>query len=215
MMLGVAGGKCDSPGDGWAPPGRTGILAASDTGNHEGPMTAITNPSLKDTVTRFFAEQGEEAPSWVETHGLLCGFAVGAYDGPADFGSALEMTLPEPVTAALEELRGRLLTDTLAGERVTLPCLLDPYKEDDGNDLASWCAGFLSAVFQHEERWFGDDDDEETMANWLLPMMLISGLDEDPELDAIWEDGQLVRQMATGIPDVLEEILLHFQGPEG
>ncbi|MFP1684534.1 YecA family protein [Alloalcanivorax sp. C16-1] len=178
-------------------------------------MTTITNPQLKDTITHHFADQGEEAPSWVETHGLLCAFAVGPYQGPADFGEALEMPLPEAVAAALDELRARLLTDTLAGERITLPCLLDPYQEDDGNDLASWCAGFLSGVFLHEQQWFTEDDEDDTMANWLLPMILISGVDEDPELDEVWRDEKLVRQMGRGIPDVLEEILLHFQGPEG
>ena len=53
------------------------------------------------------------------------------------------------------------------------------------------------------------------MATWLLPMLLISGVDDDPALDEVWNDSQLVRQMANGIPDVLEEMMLHFQGPDG
>lgn len=177
-------------------------------------MTVINNPELKRTVQTGLAGLGEEAPTWVETHGLLCALTVGPYDGPADFATALlEADLEPAVLNALDELRARLLTDMMAGERVALPCLLDPYREDDGNDLASWCAGFLSGVFAHEERWYADD--EETVANWLLPMILISGVDDDEALDELWNNSALVRQMANGLPDLLEELLLHFQGPEG
>lgn len=176
------------------------------------PRIVINNPELKRTVEAGFAGQGEEAPTWVEAHGLICAFAVGPYIGPVDFANALEMELEEPVLSALAELRMRLLTDMLAGERITLPCLLDPYREDDGNDLASWCAGFLNGVFTHEENWYADDED--AVANWLLPMILISGVDDDEALDELWENSQLVRQMANGLPDLLEELLLHFQGPE-
>ena len=31
-------------------------------------MSGISNPHLKHTVETYFAGQGEEAPSWVETH---------------------------------------------------------------------------------------------------------------------------------------------------
>ena len=47
-------------------------------------MSGISNPHLKHTVETYFAGQGEEAPSWVETHGLICAFTVGPYDGPAE-----------------------------------------------------------------------------------------------------------------------------------
>ncbi len=173
----------------------------------------INNPKLKQIVETGVAGLGEDAPTWVEMHGLLCAFAVGPYDSPADFDTALDSQLEAPVLAALEELRLRLFTDMMEGERVSLPCLLDPYKEDDGNDLASWCAGFLGGVFTHEDRWYAEDEAE--VANWLLPMVLISGVDDDDALDELWNDSQLVRQMANGLPDLLEELLLHFQGPSG
>jgi uncharacterized protein len=176
-------------------------------------VTAITNPKLKQTVDQFFATQGEDAPTWVELHGLICALAVGPCDGASDFATALEMPLDDTVTQALEEMRGRTVTEMLAGERVTLPCLLDPYREEDGADLASWCAGFLSGMILHEARWYAEN--EEDMAMMLLPVMLISGLDDDPALDELWNDTALVRQMANGLPDLLEELLLHFQGPEG
>ncbi|KAF0803931.1 hypothetical protein A6D6_03570 [Alcanivorax xiamenensis] len=176
-------------------------------------MSDVTNPSLKQVIEGHFAGEGEDAPTWVEIHGLTCALAVGPYGGPEDFVTALESELPEPVLDALVSLRGRLLTGLYNGERTTLPCLLDPYREEDGNDLASWCAGFLAGVFLREEDWYQDHED--TMANWLLPVVLISGVDEDPSLDELWENSAVVRQMATGLPDLLEELVLHFHGTDG
>jgi len=104
------------------------------------------------------------------------------------------------------------VTQLLSGETVNLPCLLDPYQEEDGQDLASWCAGFMTGVFVNESLWY--EHDEETVVNLLLPFILISGLDEDEELDALWENTQVVRQMALGIPELIEELFLCFHGPD-
>ena len=85
--------------------------------------------------------------------------------------------------------------------------------EREGKDLASWCAGFVIAVSLDEQGWH-EAADEETIASLLLPFMLISGLDEDPALDELWQDRKLVRQMASGIPDLVEELFLRFHAPE-
>lgn len=70
----------------------------------------------------------------------------------------------------------------------------------------------MAGVFMQEEAWY--EIDEEQMANLLLPFVLIAGLDEDPDLDALWQDSKLVRQMALGLPELLEELFLHFHAPE-
>lgn len=174
-------------------------------------MSEITNPSLKNTVRNHFSALGEDAPTWTEIHGLLCALAVGPAGEP-DFATMLDLDVPEDVAAAMEKLRQRLTTQLLAGEAINLPCLLDPYEEDDGQDLASWCAGFMTGVFEDEADWY--QKDEEQAVALMLPFILISGLDEDEELDALWENTQVVRQMALSIPDLLEELFLHFHGPD-
>ncbi|MCK0152378.1 YecA family protein [Alcanivorax sp. S6407] len=174
-------------------------------------MSDITNPSLKNTVRNHFNALGEDAPTWTELHGLLCALAVGPTE-EVDYAAMLEMEVPEEVAVAMEKLRQRLTTQLLAGEAINLPCLLDPYQEDDGQDLASWCAGFMSGVFEDEAAWY--QDNEENTVELMLPFVLISGLDEDEELDAIWENTQVVRQMALSIPDLLEEFFLQFHGPD-
>ncbi|KGD65911.1 hypothetical protein Y5S_01135 [Alcanivorax nanhaiticus] len=174
-------------------------------------MSEITNPSLKNTVRNYFKSLGEDAPTWTEIHGLLCALAVGPV-GDVDYAAVLELEVPEEVAAAMEKLRQRLVTQLLAGDAINLPCLLDPYQEDDGQDLASWCAGFMSGVFEDEAAWY--QDDEAQTVDLMLPFILISGLDEDEELDALWENTQVVRQMALSIPELLEEFFLQFHGPD-
>lgn len=175
-------------------------------------MSAITNPSLKNQVRQHFARQGEDAPTWTELHGMLCALAVAPGTATPDFQQALDQPLPADIEQALASLRERLFTQLLAGEAINLPCLLDPYQEDDGQDLASWCAGFVSGALLDEPHWYHAD--EETMAQWLLPFFLISGLDDDEELDLLWEDSRLVREMALSLPELLEELFLYFHGPD-
>ena len=175
-------------------------------------MSDITNPSLKNTVRQYFQDLGEDAPTWTEIHGMLCALAVGPDTDTVDYSEELEMPVPEEVTDALNRLRERLVTQLLGGDAINLPCLLDPYQEDDGQDLASWCAGFMTGVFVAEDNWY--QDDEEQMAQLLLPFILISGGDDDEALDTLWENSQVVRQMALSIPEILEELYLVFHGPD-
>ncbi|WP_297763495.1 YecA family protein [uncultured Alcanivorax sp.] len=175
-------------------------------------MSDITNPSLKNTVRQYFQDLGEDAPTWTEIHGMLCALAVGPDTDTVDYSEELEMPVPEEVTDALNRLRERLVTQLLGGDAINLPCLLDPYQEDDGQDLASWCAGFMTGVFVAEDNWY--QDDEEQMAQLLLPFILISGVDDDEALDTLWENSQVVRQMALSIPEILEELYLVFHGPD-
>ncbi|MDX1803221.1 MAG: YecA family protein [Alcanivorax sp.] len=175
-------------------------------------MATITNPSLKNSIRQHFAELGDDAPTWTELHGLLCALAVGPDGDSVDYAELLELPVPQSIRDNLEQLRQRLVTQLLGGDPINLPCLLDPYQDDDGQDLASWCAGFMSGVFANEASWY--DGDEEQIVQLLLPFILISGLDEDPELDALWENTQVVRQMALGIPELLEELFLVFHGPD-
>lgn len=178
-------------------------------------MDTLDNPALRKQVDDFIEQAGEDALTWVETHGLLCATAVGPQPPPGWQQICLaeeDAEVPAAVADALASLRDRLSTTLGAGERILLPCRLDPYADDEGNDLAAWCAGFMAGVFMQEESWYASD--EEQMATLLLPFVLIAGLDEDPDLDALWQDSKVVRQMAMGLPDLLEELFLHFHAPD-
>ena len=179
-------------------------------------MEHSDNPALRERIEAFISDQGDNALNWTETHGLLCATATGPQP-PEGWQNLLledDGVIPADIADTLEHLRQRLATRLGTGERLLLPCRLDPYAEDpQGNDLTGWCAGFMAGVMLREADWF--DDQDEKMANLLLPFLLISGFDdEDPALDELWQDSKLVRDMAMALPELLEELFLHFHAPE-
>ena len=176
-------------------------------------MTQPDNPGLRELVREFIATQPDNALSWVETHGLLCAQACGPLLSDGWQQLLLdEGDTPAEISKALSALRDRLHAQLGLGEQLQLPCRLDPFEENDGADLASWCIGFITGVSANETDWH--DQNSEQVFEMLLPFLLISGLDEDPELDKLWQDEKLVRQMAMSIPDLIEEIFLFFHAPE-
>lgn len=176
-------------------------------------MSPTDQASARELVNSFLLEQHEElCMSRVEVHGLLCAMACGPQPPQGWQSACIDTPLPEPIAQAMEDWRASLNARLGLGESIQLPCRLDPYQDDDGNDLASWCAGFMAGVFLNEAAWYAND--EELMASRLLPFVVISGVDDDPELDAIWQNKKLVKQMATLIPELLQEIFLHFHAPE-
>jgi uncharacterized protein len=172
------------------------------------------NPQLRQNLRDWIDQAGEECLTWTEVHGLLTAMAC-APRLPDRWQDAIleEGEVPAEVAQALESLRQRIQAQLGAGEGIQLPCRLDPDEEREGKDLASWCAGFVIAASLDEQAWH-DAADEETIAGLLLPFLLISGLDEDPAMDELWQDRKLVRQMAAGIPDLIEELFLRFHAPE-
>lgn len=179
----------------------------------ESGMTQPENPDLREQVIDFLKHHGENALTWVETHGLLCAMAC----GPASIDSwqaiiIEDEELPKSVFDAMTALKDRLHAQLGIGDVVQLPCKLDPYEDSDGTDLTSWCTGFISGVSLNEEAWHAEQGEQ--VSELLLPFLLISGLDEDPALDTLWQDTSVVRQMALGIPDLLEELFLLYHAPE-
>jgi uncharacterized protein len=177
-------------------------------------MDSLDNPTLR-TQLQDFIKQRDDTLTWVETHGLLCAMATGpaAVNGWQDaIFVEDELTVPDAMRACMAQLVERLASDLGAGDAIALPCRLDPYEDNEGYDLVSWCTGFMAGVFSNEEAWYAGA--EEKIVNLLLPFLLISGLEEDEELDALWDNTRLTRQMALGIPSLLEELFLHFHAPD-
>ncbi|WP_111656678.1 YecA family protein [Isoalcanivorax indicus] len=179
-------------------------------------MELTDNPGLRARIDALIERYGEDAMSWTEIHGLLC--AVSAGPGHPEGWQQMVLGDAGPVdddtVAALHALQQRVATQLGAGDRIQLPCRLDPYSEDDnGNDLGGWCAGFMTGVLLQEDAWYAQD--EERAANLLLPFVLISGFDDDdPDLDALWQDTKVVRGMAMALPELLEELFLFFNAPD-
>lgn len=178
-------------------------------------MPTIENPGGFERLRALLADN-ETLLTPVEAHGLVSAMAIHP-NPPADWPKAValeETALPPELPAVLEHERERLTARLGAGDGIELPCRLDPYADDEGRDLAAWCTGFMAGVFLTEADWPGSDDDDEQDSDRLLPFLLISGLDEDPALDELWENETLVRQMTSGLPALLEELFLRMQAPE-
>ena len=176
-------------------------------------MTQPDNPGLRKLVRDYLDAHKEDALSWIEAHGLLCAQACGPLT--ADGWQHLlreDQDVETDIADAMTALRNRLHAQLGLGEQIQLPCRLDPYEDNEGADLTSWCVGFVTGVSANDEAWHAHDSEQ--VFEMLLPFVLISGMDEDPELDQLWQDTKLVRQMAMSIPDLLEEIFLFFHAPE-
>jgi len=178
-------------------------------------MSIVSKPANKKIIETFLQHDADNTLTWVETHGLIAAMAVGpaAPEGWQELCYAGDAPLPADVVTALEKQRLLLASRIAAEEGLQPPCLLDPYAEDEGSDLASWCMGFMSGMLLEESLWYPEQRHEEA-AQLLLPIVLIAGLDEDPELDELWQNEKLVRQMAVNLPALMEELYLFYHGPD-
>ena len=154
------------------------------------------------------------------THGFLTGVTVGpAFPDSASWLEALFDSCPISPDAALSERITTLLAAwqksihaTLYHEEtVVLPCplLADPR---ESTELTDWCIGFMEAMFAQEEAWYVKDED--TVADLTLPMVVISELVEDDQIQAVRQDKKLLKELASQIPDVVTELYLLFHAPD-
>ncbi|HNJ87105.1 MAG TPA: UPF0149 family protein, partial [Agitococcus sp.] len=75
-----------------------------------------------------------------------------------------------------------------------------------------WCVGFMEGMFCNEEAWYAKNED--LVIELTLPIVSISGLIEDPELNKIRKNRKLLQQFAREIPEVLTELYLLFNAPQ-
>ena len=75
----------------------------------------------------------------------------------------------------------------------------------------AWSIGFVDAMYGDEaSEWF-EDETEEDVAVLTLPMIVLSGIDnEDPEIAQMHEDQDKLAQMANSIEGNLTELFLLF-----
>lgn len=178
-------------------------------------MALIKKQDHLKLVQSYLADNADTSLTWTETHGLITAMAVGPNVVENWFAMCRQddEQIPAEVTTALTKLLQLLASQIAAEDGIKLPCKLDPYEDLEGSDLASWCLGFMSGVAMGEEAWYPESK-EEDVAQLLLPFVLIAGLDEDPELDELWQNTKMVREMAVNIPSLLEELFLLYHAPE-
>ena len=133
----------------------------------------------------------EEALDYIALHGYLCALAISP--APMSEHDWLEQVMAEkPVLEDSAERHEMLnlirqefafLQECLESDQdIDLPCdlTLELDQEDDCL-LEYWAQGFMELIFSQEDVWFSEQ--EEDVAECLLPFMLAAKLDEDEELD--------------------------------
>lgn len=174
-----------------------------------------------DTRQRLqdFLDQDVNTLDYIATHGFLCSLVVGPVEPPVEeWISALcdgetlsdNETIRNEVIADLVAWKKEIHARLYHGQSVELPCPLT-VKTRDTTDLNNWCMGFMEGMYLREEEWYAGDED--LIADLTLPMVVLSDIIDDPDLQQIRGDIKLSRELAQQIPDVLTEMYLHFHAP--
>ena len=179
-----------------------------------------TKPLSFDQLLDFLDNQ--ESPyvlDSVATHGFLTATVIGRplpnwldalFEGQTN-------KVPENVVDGVQRWREAITAELKNETPIELPFGGD---DDEGttvefseeSDIVAWSIGFVDAMYADEaEDWFEDEDTAEDVAVLTLPMVVLSGIDdEDPELAQMRNDDDKMAQMANSIEGNLTELFLLF-----
>jgi uncharacterized protein len=178
-------------------------------------------PEVRQRLETFLdGEENSNGLGFVATHGFLTALTVGP-ESPAPevwipelFDNqpvAADAAQAEQITRDLEAWRKEIHATLYHGQPLALPCSLAIHPSEP-TDLNDWSAGFMEGMFLKEASWY--DSDEDLVADLTLPMMVLSDLIDDPDIQQIRHDKKISRELAQQIPDVLTELYLHFHAPK-
>lgn len=148
----------------------------------------------------------------IAAHGFLTATVVGKPlpNWLSFFFEGNDQAVPDAVKTALTAWRQELY-DTLKNEEpIELPFDASEEATDfsEEGDLAAWAIGFVDAMYADENvDWFDDESTEEDVAMLTLPMVMLSGIDE--EMDGVKSVETLV-QMANALEENITELFLLF-----
>lgn len=148
----------------------------------------------------------------IAAHGFLTAVVVGKPlpDWLACFFENNQQHVPAEVKAALKDWQKELYDTLKAEEPIELPFDASDESIDFGedSDLTAWAIGFVDAMYADENvDWFDDPQTEEDVAMLTLPMIMLSGIDE--EMGDVRDEETLV-QMANALEDNITELFLLF-----
>lgn len=180
-----------------------------------------TNPLSFDQLLDFLDNQ--ESPyvlDSVATHGFLTATVIGPalanwqqalFEGQTD-------KVPENVVDGVQRWREAIIAELKNETPIELPFGADEESEQavaefsEESDIVAWSIGFVDAMYADDaEDWFEDEDTAEDVAVLTLPMIVLSGIDdEDAELAQMRNDKDKMAQMANSIEGNLTELFLLF-----
>lgn len=181
----------------------------------------MMNPLSPDELMDYLDNQESQfVLDSVATHGFLTATVIGRplpnwIDAMFE-GHAKEM--PENVIDGIHRWRAFIMDELKNETPITLPFGEDAGDEEvavdfsDESDIVAWSIGFVDAMYGDEaDDWFENEDTAEDVAVLTLPMIVLSGIDdEDPELAEMRADEDKLAQMANSIEGNLTELFLLF-----
>lgn len=181
---------------------------------------ALSDSDLAFLQDFLDSDANENGLDFNGTHGFLTAITVGPSWTLEDSwlatlfeneSIATDVATASRIKELIEAWQKSIHAQLYHGETVTLPC---PLHADaiESTPLTDWCIGFMEAMFAQEDVWY--DRDEDTVADLTLPMIVISELIDDEQIEAIRKDKKLLRELALQIPDVATELYLLFNAPD-
>jgi len=172
---------------------------------------ALSEATLAKLESFLDSEENEHGLDFCGTHGFLCAVTVGPTLEQSVWLNALfEDHVYEELVADLVAWQKSIHALLYHEKTLQLPC--DLVADVEENELTDWCVGFMEGMLSNEDAWYSQDED--TIVELTLPIVTISGLVEDEELDKLRTNQKLLQQLAREIPEVLTELYLFFQAPK-
>jgi|AntRauTorcE11898_2_1112593.scaffolds.fasta_scaffold12480_2 uncharacterized protein len=181
------------------------------------PQILLTETELDelDELLSLADQEDDEASNLMVVLGYVTAQAMSPR--PATVESWLAALFDEPPKSptlqTLLETAYRLAAQGFyQGAGIDLPFSSD-WQEDTEELIGDWCAGFMQAVFEQEDIWFGHQ--EQSLAELLLPVMALSGLfAEEEEFVELEEDPKLMQAFTRQLPELLLDIYCQLNAPE-
>ncbi|PTQ88523.1 YecA family protein [Agitococcus lubricus] len=172
---------------------------------------ALSEQTLNQLEDYLDSEDNEHGLNFCGTHGFLCAITVGPTVAQHTWLDVLfEGEVATDIVPDLLAWQKSIHALLYHEETVRPPCEL--MVEQEENDLTDWCIGFMEGMLSNEEAWYAQHED--TIIELTLPIVTISGLVEDDELNKIRRNRKLLQQLAREIPEVLTELYLFFHAPQ-
>ncbi|MDO4700981.1 MAG: YecA family protein [Moraxella sp.] len=147
----------------------------------------------------------------VAAHGFLTATVVGKPlpNWLSAFFEGNDKDVPQAVKDALVSWQKELYDTLKAEEPIELP--FDDGDEIDfgeDGDLTAWAIGFVDAMYADDfVDWFDDDSTQEEVAMLTLPMIMLSGIDEQMN---DMRNEETLAQMANALEENITELFLLF-----
>lgn len=173
----------------------------------------------------FSEAVSEDSLDLIGIHGFLCALNISpneideaewlelVFDGQPQWTSKEEEA---EISSILIRWKQSIRSDLYNDRELGMPCELTLQGEKgEAPELEIWAQAFMEAVFLDEDAWFLEGtDQEESVAELMLPIMVSSSLFEESEFREMRSNKKLAEQMANEIPDLLVDLYLLFHAPE-